>query len=118
MPNAAELFATTSFRESIRALSAAFDYIVIDSAPVRPVSDATLLATVCTGVVFVVAADETPAPLARLALKRLGDAGARVFGIVLNRYDTKRAEQYYGDYSSYGDYAEGQSSRAPAPVKA
>jgi capsular exopolysaccharide synthesis family protein len=117
VPNAAELFATTSFRESIRALSAAFDYIVIDSAPVRPVSDATLLATVSTGVVFVVAADETPAPLARLALKRLGDAGARVFGIVLNRYDTKRAEQYYGDYSSYGDYAEGQSSRAPAPAK-
>ena len=111
VPNAAELFATAAFRDAIRSLAGSFDQIIIDSAPVRPVSDATMLATLATGVVFVVAADSTPAPLVRLALKRLGDAGARVLGVVLNRYDVDRAERYYGDYSSYGDYAEGDKSR-------
>lgn len=111
LPNAAELFATVTFREAVRALAGSFDQIIIDSAPVRPVSDATMLSTVSTGVVFVVAADSTPAPLARLALKRLGDAGAHILGIVLNRYDFDRAEKYYGDYASYHDYAADGSKR-------
>ena len=110
--NAAELFATAAFRDAMQTLSTQFDHVIIDSAPVRPVSDAQLLSPYVTGVVFVVAADATPAPLVRLSLKRLTDAGARIFGVVLNQYDMDRAEKYYGDYSSYSDYAEAPSARA------
>lgn len=111
LPNPAELFSTESFREAIYALQNGFEQIVLDCPPVRPVSDATMLSTLCTGVVFVVSANQTPAPLVRLALKRLGDSGARIFGVVLNRYDLKQAEAYYGDYSSYSDYATGGERR-------
>jgi capsular exopolysaccharide synthesis family protein len=109
LPNAMELFSTESFRESLHALQRDFDQIVLDCPPVRPVSDAAILGRLCTGVVFVVAANQTPAPLVRLALKRLGETGARIFGVVLNQYDVKHAEAYYGDYASYSDYtAEGE----------
>ncbi|MEZ5651347.1 MAG: polysaccharide biosynthesis tyrosine autokinase [Burkholderiaceae bacterium] len=111
-PNAAELFATKAFRDAMEALKSQFEYIVIDSAPVRPVSDAQLLSAYATGVVFVAAANSTPAPLVRLSIKRLNDAGAHMFGVVLNRYDFDTAEKYYGDYSSYKDYAESTSGRA------
>ena len=112
VPNAAELFATVAFRDALQTVGTQFEHVIIDSAPVRPVSDAQLLSPYVTGVVFVVAADMTPAPLIRMALKRLNDAGARVFGVVLNRYDVERAEKYYGDYSSYGEYAKTPKARA------
>ncbi|MEZ5659007.1 MAG: polysaccharide biosynthesis tyrosine autokinase [Burkholderiaceae bacterium] len=110
VPNAAELFATAAFRDAMQSLASEFEYIVIDSAPVRPVSDAQLLSAHVTGVVFVAAANSTPAPLVRMSIKRLTDAGARMFGVVLNRYDFETAEKYYGDYSSYKDYAESPSA--------
>jgi capsular exopolysaccharide synthesis family protein len=106
VPNAAELFSTIAFRNALQSLAAMFDWVVIDAAPVRPVSDARLLSPQVTAVVFVASADSTPAPLVRMALRRLADSGARVLGVVLNRYDTTRAEKYYGDYSSYSGYAE------------
>lgn len=104
--NAAELYATKVFAEALKAISAEFEQVIIDSAPVRPVSDALLLSTQVTGVIFVAAADSTPAPLVRWGIKRLNDAGARVFGVVLNRYDVERAERFYGDYASYSDYSQ------------
>lgn len=116
LTNPAELFSTEAFREAIHALQSRFEQIVLDCPPVRPVSDATMLSTLSTGVVFVVAANETPAPLVRLALKRLSDAGARIFGVVLNRYDARQAEAYYGDYSSYGDYASGTEPRSEGSI--
>lgn len=112
LPNPVELFSTEAFRRSIHALQGDFDQVVIDCPPVRPVSDAMILGTMCTGAVFVVAANQTPAPLVRISLKRLGDTGVRIFGLVLNRYDTRQAEAYYGDYSSYSDYATGGERRA------
>lgn len=105
MPNAAELFGTQAFGEALKSLSASYDHVIIDAAPVRPVSDALLLSRHATGVVFVAASDSTPAPLVRWAIQRLNVAGARLFGVVLNRYDLDRAEKYYGEYASYSDYA-------------
>ncbi len=88
--------------------------MIIDSAPVRPVSDALLLSTHATGVLFVAAAESTPAPLVRMGIRRLTDSGARVLGIVLNRYDVEHAEKYYGDYATYSDYSEAQVPRKGA----
>ena len=108
--NAAELYSTKVFGEALQSLGMQFEQVIIDAAPVRPVSDALLLSSHVTGVLFVAAANATPVPLVRWGIKKLSDAGARVFGVVLNRYDVALAEKYYGDYASYGDYSE-----APKP---
>jgi len=101
-PNPLELLASHRFAEAIERLAATFEVIVIDSAPVQLVSDALVLSNIATDVVYVVKADDTPYPLARLGLRRLRRVNAPILGVVLNQLDAVRADRYYGEYSGYG----------------
>jgi succinoglycan biosynthesis transport protein ExoP len=83
-------------------LAANFDVIVIDSPPVQLVSDALVLSNIATDVVYVVKADDTPYPLARMGIRRLRRVNAPILGVVLNQLDVLRADRYYGEYSGYG----------------
>ncbi len=101
-PNPLELLASHRFTDAMERLAAAFEVIVIDSPPVQLVSDALVLSNIATDVVFVVKADDTPYPLARLGIRRLRRVNAPILGVVLNRLDALRADRYYGEYSGYG----------------
>jgi Mrp family chromosome partitioning ATPase len=69
---------------------------------VQLVSDALVLSNVATDVVYVVKADDTPYPLARLGIRRLRRVNAPILGVVLNQLDALKADRYYGEYSGYG----------------
>jgi Mrp family chromosome partitioning ATPase len=71
---------------------------------VQLVSDAVVLASMATGVVFVLRADETPFQLARRAIRTLQRGGASMYGIVLNQANFKN-EEYYGGYGKYNYHA-------------
>jgi succinoglycan biosynthesis transport protein ExoP len=102
-PNPLELISSPQFAAVIEKLKEKFEVIVVDSPPVQLVSDAVMLAQVATSVVFVVRADSTPYPVARHALNRLHRADAPVLGAVLNQIDLDKADNYYGEYSGYGN---------------
>jgi protein-tyrosine kinase len=76
-----------------------FDWIIVDSPPAVPVSDASMLAKDCDGVLMVVRSNSTPSDVARKARMEFPDQ--MLIGIVLN--GTKREvapyERYY--YESY-----------------
>jgi Mrp family chromosome partitioning ATPase len=74
-----------------------FDWIIIDAPPVLPVSDASILAGRCDGVIVVVRAGSTSYEAVGTALQEL--QGKRVLGVVLNRAEE---EATYGAYSYYG----------------
>jgi succinoglycan biosynthesis transport protein ExoP len=99
-PNPLELLISEKFRELLAKLGETYDTIIIDSPPVQLVSDAVILASMATGVVFVLKADATPFQLARRAIRALQRGGASIFGIVLNQADFKN-EGYYGNYGKY-----------------
>lgn len=101
-PNPLELLASQGFAAMIERLAQAFEMIVIDSPPVQLVSDALVLSNLATEVVYVVKADDTPYPLARLGLRRLRRVNAPILGVVLNQLDPVKADRYYGEYSGYG----------------
>ncbi len=103
-PNPLELMLSQRFQETIAGLSREFDLVIIDSPPVHLVSDAIVLSTLATGVVFVMKANSTPYQVAQRCLRALQNAKATLFGIVLNQLDFKKAESHYGDYSGYGSY--------------
>ena len=103
-PNAHELLSSPHFAERIRALESQFDVIAIDSPPMQIVSDALLISSICTGLIYVVKSDSTPVPLIRRNLDRLAAGGVHVIGVALNGHDFDRAEKYYGDYSAYTKY--------------
>ncbi len=101
-PNPLDLLASHRFTDAMERLAANFEVIVIDSPPVQLVSDALVLSNIATDVVFVVKADDTPYPLARLGIRRLRRVNAPILGVVLNQLDALRADRYYGEYSGYG----------------
>jgi polysaccharide biosynthesis transport protein len=114
-PNPSELLCSDRFTCFITGLSEFFDWVLIDSPPVLAVTDASLLAHVAAGVLFVVAAEESTVPAAKIALDQLDHADARFLGAVLNKVNFKRNSFYYADYyrEEYGAY---HTKPAPAPT--
>jgi len=100
-PNPLELLLSQRFKEVMRVCNGAYDIIILDSPPVQLVSDAVVLSTMATGVLFVVKADSTPYQVARRCTRTLVGAGATLFGVVLNQLEFKKADHYYGAYTSY-----------------
>jgi len=102
-PNPLELISSPGMELAMERLKEEFDVIVMDSPPVQLVSDAVMLSQLATSVMFVVRADKTPYPVARHALSRLHRVDAPVLGVVLNQIDLEKADNYYGEYSGYGN---------------
>ena len=92
--------------ERLASVQDAFRFIVIDSPPVGPVSDACSFARHVDHVVFVVGADQSNAALVRQALDTVRETGVHVIGGVLNGVDLRRSAYYYAPYYSkeYSSY--------------
>jgi polysaccharide biosynthesis transport protein len=105
-PNPAELLHTEKFREILAQCRSSYDRVVMDSPPIGPVTDPAIVGSVTDGVVLVLRAGHTTREAAQFARRQLGDAGARILGVVMNQTDRKgRGYGYgYGYYSSYGRY--------------
>jgi polysaccharide biosynthesis transport protein len=101
-PNPTELVGSKRMNETLAALRDRYDFILIDSPPVMPVSDAVVLSTMVDGVVLVVRGDETKRHIVKAAVSQLGNGSGKILGIVLNRVDIRSAEykDYYKYYSS------------------
>jgi capsular exopolysaccharide synthesis family protein len=97
-PNPAEILSSETFRALIESVRQAYDWVVVDSAPVMAVSDAALIANVVGTVVFVVGADATKVPTALNALEQLSAAGTKFAGVVLNRVKLEKNPFYYADH--------------------
>ncbi|MBP9149913.1 MAG: polysaccharide biosynthesis tyrosine autokinase [Rhodoferax sp.] len=106
-PNPLELLHSERFAQTIESLRKDFETIIIDSPPVELVSDALVLASRASGIIFVSKAQTTPLPMVRKALQRLRRADGHIIGVVLNALDFNKAEKYYGEYSGYGKHGYG-----------
>jgi protein-tyrosine kinase len=93
--NPAELVANGRLRILLSRVESLFDWIVIDSPPAVPVSDARLMANHCDGVLMVVRSNATPSDMARKARAEFEDK--RLLGVVLN--GIKRGSAEYGSLS-------------------
>lgn len=102
-PNPAELLGSIEMATMIDQLSALYDYVVIDSAPVLPVTDSVILSRYVDGVVLVTQGSATPKKIIKDARDRLISVGARLIGTILNDVSLKGGDYYYYNqyYSSY-----------------
>lgn len=99
IPDPAELVASGRLQNFLQRVEPIFDWIIIDSPPAVPVSDASVLAKACDGVLLVVRSASTPSDVARKA--RLEFPDQMLVGAVLNGTDHNGPEyaRYY--YESY-----------------
>jgi succinoglycan biosynthesis transport protein ExoP len=96
----AELLASPRMRAALAGGIERYDIVLIDSPPMFPVADASLLATMVDGVVLVVRGERTPRHLTREAIARLRFMQAKVLGVVLNAVNPTAPEYAYR-YSYY-----------------
>ena len=93
-----QMFRMPRLQSLLTELRQQYDYVVIDTPPVGPVSDCALLARWMDGLVLIVTAHKTPRKQLEHALNTL--EGAPVLGIIFNRDDKARAG-YRRDYRGY-----------------
>ena len=98
VPSAPEMLANGRLKLFLQRVEPLFDWIILDSSPVIPVSDATLVAGCCDGVLMVVRSNVTPSDLARRAREEFPDK--LLLGVVLNGAPSgklARSKYYYGE---------------------
>ena len=79
-----------------------YDYIIIDSPPVQPISDTLILAQAVDHNFFIIRAEETKTGSLMSSIKKIKSVGAKIDGIVLNDLDISgRGYGYYNYYQSY-----------------
>ena len=103
-PNPSELLGSARMRTLLdETRSGRFDWVIVDTPPVLPVTDAVVLSPLVDGIAFVIGSEMTQRRHAARALETLTASGARLMGAVLNRVDLKRNSYYYSRYDGYGD---------------
>lgn len=108
-PNPSELLGSRVMEKVLDALSAHFDYIIIDAPPVLVVTDAAILSTHTGGAVVVSAAGKTRKAELADAFEALTAVDGKVLGVIATMVPTKGPNSYtYGAYS-YKSYNESSS---------
>jgi receptor protein-tyrosine kinase len=110
-PNPTEILQSRATRDLLLGLRDMFDAVIIDAPPLLPVADAAIMATDADGAILVVRHGKTTKEQLRLAVTRLNQVNAKLYGYVVNMTPKRRRRGYdyygygYGDYASLGDYA-------------
>jgi capsular exopolysaccharide synthesis family protein len=94
-PNPAELLNGARARDVFARLRDHFDLVLIDSPPVLPVTDATILSQHADATLMLAAAGQTRRSDLHRAAEKLDQVGATILGIVLNKV-TRQTGRYYG----------------------
>ena len=96
-PNPSELLGSNKMRYVLTAVGSSYDHVLIDSAPVLPVSDSVIISTLVDGVVVVVGS-QTAKQLVRDTCSRLLYVGAKMLGVVLNNVIPEQQNYYASRY--------------------
>jgi len=105
LPNAAELLGSPEMEQLLIAARKAYDYIVIEIAPIMSVVDIKMIERFVDRFIFVVEWGQTKRSLVLEALSEADIIRERISGVVLNKADPvslRLAEAYKGE--RYGDY--------------
>ncbi|MCH6546935.1 MAG: polysaccharide biosynthesis tyrosine autokinase [Gemmatimonadetes bacterium] len=98
-PNPSELLGSSAMDTLIAALRRDYEYIVVDTPPTLPVTDAVVVATNADATILVVKSGDTEETAAQRAMDQLRRVRARIAGAVLNAVSPKKDPQY--TYYSY-----------------
>ena len=101
-PNPAELLCSTKMQKLILRLRQEFEHVVIDSPPILPLTDATILSNLVDGIIMIVECEGTSRAALNRACRVMEHSGGKILGTVFNKVDSRR-DGYYG-YRLYHGY--------------
>jgi capsular exopolysaccharide synthesis family protein len=98
--NPAEMLGSRRMAYLMEYLKTRFDFIIIDTPPVTPASDALIMAPLVDGTLFVIKSGHTDRKIIQSAVDQFTALKQPIIGIVLNQVDMKK-EGYYRYYNKY-----------------
>jgi succinoglycan biosynthesis transport protein ExoP len=99
--NPAELLGSQKMRDLVAWARTHYEFVIIDTPPVLPVTDPVVISQLVDGVMVVVRSRHSHRRELQTALGGLTSVSANILGMVLNDYDLKRI---YGSYYYYYHY--------------
>ena len=103
-PNPSEILSSKRMDEVLEVLGREYDYVLIDTPPILPVTDAAVMAAKVDGVIMLTAWGNINPEVARDAKARLVQAGANIIGVILNKVEVNTPGNGYGYGYGYGYY--------------
>ena len=105
-PNPSELLGSEQMKNLLQRAKEQYDYVLIDTPPVMPVTDALIVSRFVDGMILVIASAEVKVEMAREVKSQLVNAGANILGVVLNKVRSEHHGYGYGYYYYYGNDGE------------
>ena len=105
-PNPSELLGSERMQNVLQRAKEQYDYVLIDTPPVMPVTDALIVSRFVDGMILVIASAEVKVEMAREVKNQLVHAGANILGVVLNKVRSEHHGYGYGYYYYYGNDGE------------
>lgn len=103
-PNPSELLGSNRMGALIQEFKREYDMVILDSPPVIPVTDASVLGSKLDGVFLVVEAGKSTSEAVKRAKSLLDAAHARIMGVIFNRLRIEDAFGRPGYYYTYYYY--------------
>jgi capsular exopolysaccharide synthesis family protein len=98
-----DLTTTNKLKDFFDVLKKKYDYLIIDTPPIQPVSDTLFISQATDHNLLVVRSNVTKLVGIRSVIKKLNNVEVKVDGLIFNDLDTSKAS-YYG-YYQYGGYS-------------
>lgn len=111
--NPSELLLSDKIKELFTYLESVFDYVVIDTSPVAPVTDACILSPLCDATLYVIRQGVTPKIFVQKLDKYRRIRNLKNVAIVLN--DVKGSE--LNKYNQYYDYSYSYMEQRKSKIK-
>lgn len=109
-PNPSELLGSRAMAQLLRALTERYDVVVLDAAPLLPVTDAAILARLTGGALLVAGVHRLHRNQLTESVAALETVGARTLGIVVNAQKRTQSDAY-----AYYEYTPTPASAASRP---
>ena len=109
-PNPSELLGSEAMAHLLATVERQYDYILFDTPPLLPVTDAVVLAAQTGGAIVVARSGVVRRPQLETALALLETGSVTLLGLVLNDVPTSRTGGY-GNYSGY--YSSHEAAKTP-----
>lgn len=97
-PNPAEIVNSKMMEDFLERLKEIYDYIIIDTPPVRIVTDGAILAGKADGTLFVVRAEYAKDVFVKRGFNELKKVNANILGCIFNGVNIKDENKYYREY--------------------
>jgi succinoglycan biosynthesis transport protein ExoP len=97
-----DLTTPEKLREFFDLLKETYDYVILDTPPIQPVSDTLFISQATDHNILIARSNVTKMAGIKSVIKKLTNVNVKVDGLIINDLDTSKAS-YYG-YYQYGGY--------------